>query len=410
MKIAVVGCGLVGLACAHALADAGHEVTLFDKEGPGAGASRGNAGWLAHTDILPIASPEIWRKLPKYLLDPLGPLAIRRAYLPQLLPWLARFMLAARPGAIDRSVKAMAELQTRALPAWERLARALGLEAMLRRAGGLYVFERDVDFERAKPLFARQRGLGMRVDFLSKAELARMEPALAPAFPAAAFFPDAAHVADPRLLTQALFEAAARRGMAFRREEVRSIATRTGGGVELSAGARTHVDHAVIAAGAWSKPLAASLGDRIPLDTERGYNVSFPGLNRLLSRPVSFEGHGFVATPLDTGLRIGGAVELGGLDLAPNHRRTRALYEKARRFIHDLPPFESGSVWMGFRPSLPDSLPVIGPSRATRSVLYAFGHGHYGLTQAALTGEIVRDLVSGRAPAIDLSPYRPERF
>jgi D-amino-acid dehydrogenase len=166
----------------------------------------------------------------------------------------------------------------------------------------------------------------------------------------------------------------------------------------------------VLAAGAWSKPLAQGLGDRIPLDTERGYNVSFPGATTQISRPVSFEGHGFVVTPLDTGLRVGGAVELGGLNLPPNHDRTRALHAKAKRFVRGVPEIGEGTMWMGFRPCIPDSLPVIGHARKTRDVVYAFGHGHYGLTQSAGTAGLVADLIAGRTPPIDLSPFSPQRF
>ena len=170
------------------------------------------------------------------------------------------------------------------------------------------------------------------------------------------------------------------------------------------------VDAVVIAAGAWSKQLAESAGDRIPLDTERGYNITFPHAQNLLNRPVSFQGHGFVSSPLDIGLRIGGAVELGGLNLPPNHERTKAMYKKARRFFRELPAFDDGAIWMGFRPSIPDSLPVIGYSKKSRRVVNAFGHGHYGLTQAAATGRLVADLIAERTPAIDLTRFSPQRF
>jgi D-amino-acid dehydrogenase len=170
------------------------------------------------------------------------------------------------------------------------------------------------------------------------------------------------------------------------------------------------VDRAVIAAGAWSNPLASALGDKVPLDTERGYNVSFPGVTGLTTRPVGFEGHGFVMTPLESGLRIGGAVEFGGLEAPPNHARTKILYDKASLFVDGLPAFDSGTLWMGFRPSLPDSLPVIGAASRNPHVVYAFGHGHYGMTQSTITADLVAALIAGRAPAIDLAPFSPRRF
>jgi D-amino-acid dehydrogenase len=409
MKIAVVGAGIVGLASAHALADEGHEVVVIDREGPAAGASRGNAGWLAHTDIDPIASPKMLRQVPRFLMDPLGPLAIRPAYLATILPWLARLLLAARPGNLERSVEALVALQSLAMPAWEQLARHLGLEGFIHRRGGLFVFENAAEFAAAKPHHDRQRTFGITCHALGRDEIRQMEPGLDDRVQAAAFFPDAAHVSDPRLLTEALFERAMARGIAFQQGDVAAVEAGASPVLRLAGGETITADRVVLAAGAWSKHLARRLGDDVPLETERGYNVSFPGVRRL-SRPTSFHGHGFVATPLDTGLRIGGAVELAGLKLPPNHERSRALHTKARRFIRDLPDYETGTVWMGFRPSIPDSLPVIGRSRATEKVVYAFGHGHYGLTQSAATARLVADLSAGRAPGIDLSRFSPQRF
>ncbi|WP_460451819.1 NAD(P)/FAD-dependent oxidoreductase [Alsobacter sp. SYSU BS001988] len=410
MKITVVGAGLVGLASAHALAAEGHRVTVVDREGPAAGASQGNAGWLAHTDIDPIASPKMLRRAPRFLLDPLGLLAIRPSYLLPLLPWLTRLIWASRPENLARSVEALVELQRLAMPAWTRLSGDLGLETLIHRRGGLFVFDDEAAFVRAKAHFAKQRELGVACELLDAAEARRMEPALSDRIVAAAFFPDAAHVSDPREVTQALFDAALRRGVAFQRADIVALEAGPPARMATRAGDALTADKIVLAAGAWSKPLAASLGDAVPLDTERGYNVSFPGVTGLLARPVSFDGQGFVATPLDSGLRIGGAVELGGLSLPPNHARTRALHAKATRYLRDVPPFESGSVWMGFRPSIPDSLPVIGRARSTADVIYAFGHGHYGLTQSAATGALVADLVAGRASQIDLARFSPQRF
>ena len=223
-------------------------------------------------------------------------------------------------------------------------------------------------------------------------------------------FPDAAHVSDPHLITLALYESARARGIEHIRAEVVKIDVKGDPALLCRGREPIFAERAIVAAGAWSKPIAAALGDHVPLDTERGYNISFPGVNRHLHRPVSFQGHGFVSTPLDTGLRIGGAVELGGLKLPPNHERTRAMHQKAQRFFRDLPAFEQGTVWMGHRPSIPDSLPVIGRARSSPYVFYAFGHGHYGLTQSAATARIVADLVAERTPQIDLTRFSPQRF
>lgn len=410
MKIAIVGTGIVGVAIAHALLDEGHEVLLLDREGPAFGPSRGNAGWIAHTDILPIASPKMLRQVPKFLADPLGPLSIRPAYLPKLLPWLARFVLASRPGPYERSISGLAALQRLALPAWLARAEQTGLGHLVDRRGGLYAFTDPQAMAAAKEIAKRQAAFGIDVQMIDGPALRKLEPALSPRFAGAAYHPGTAHISDPLELTMALFEAALERGASFERIGIDRISAETRPALEASHGWRQIVDRVVVAAGAWSKPLAAALGDPIPLDTERGYNVSFPGVSGLLSRPVAFEGHGFVATPLDSGLRIGGAVEFGGLDAPPNHARTRKLYDKAATLVEGLPAFESGRTWMGFRPSIPDSLPVIGRARRNPHVLYAFGHGHYGMTQSHATADIVAALVAGRHPAIDITPFSPRRF
>lgn len=410
MKIAIVGAGIVGVATAHALLDEGHEVLILDKEGPAFGPSRGNAGIIAHTDVLPLASPNILRKVPGFLLDPLGPLAIRLGYLPQLLPWLTRFLLAARPAAYERSIAGIIALQQLALPAWLARAEKAGLMGHIHRRGVLYAYRAASDTADLERLAQRQRAAGIAVDMLQPQELRQMEPALKNRFAGAAFHPDAAHISDPLALTMALFETALARGAEFEKAQVDNISMGERPALIGPDGWQRVVDRVVVAAGAWSKPLAVAMGDHVPLDTERGYNVSFPGVTGLTSRPVGFKDDGFIMTPLESGLRIGGAVEFGGLHAAPNHARTKALYDKAATLVEGLPAFDSGRLWMGFRPSLPDSLPVIGRASRNRNVLYAFGHGHYGMTQSTATAGLVADLIAEREPAIDLEPYSPKRF
>lgn len=410
MKIAIIGAGIVGTATAHALLDEGHEVLVLDKEGPAFGPSRGNAGIIAHTDVLPIASPNMLRKVPGFLLDPLGPLAIRLGYLPHLLPWLARFLLAARPAAYERSIAGMIAIQQLALPAWLSRAEKAGLGGHIHRRGALYTYGNPGDAAGLQELAERQRSAGIAVDMLKPQELRQLEPALKDRFAGAAFHPDCAHISDPLALTMALFESALERGASFEKAEVTNISMGERPALIGPDGWQRVVDRVVVAAGAWSKPLAAAMGDTIPLDTERGYNVSFPGVTGLTSRPIGFKDDGFVMTPLDSGLRIGGAVEFGGLKAPPNHARTKALYDKATKLVDGLPAFDRGKLWMGFRPSLPDSLPVIGKASRNPHVVYAFGHGHYGMTQSTATAGLVAALVAGRAPAIDIGHFSPQRF
>lgn len=410
MKIAIIGAGLVGLNTAHRLADEGHEVTIIDRVGPANGASRGNAGMIAHNDIEPLASPRMLRKVPQMLLDPLSPLAIRPAYAVQIFPWLVRLLAASTPANLKRSIDAIIAIQSLSRPAWAETAKRLDLHSFFHERGSLYLFDNQQTYQAARDTYAHQRALGIHVDELNADEIRQMEPALNDKIIAAGYFPDAGHISDPRLLTEILFARAMERGIPFLKDDIETIAA--GDHVTITGPDHRHYtfDRAVIAAGAWSKPLATQLGDTIPLDTERGYNISFPGVTGLLNRPVSFQGYGFVATPMETGLRIGGAVELGGLKLQPNHARTRALYARAQNFVKGLPAYETGTEWMGFRPSLPDSLPVIGRAKASPNVLYAFGHGHYGLTQSAATAGLLADLIAGRPTPIDLAPFAPDRF
>lgn len=411
MKIIVIGAGIVGVACAHALLDEGHDVEILDREGPAAGTSQGNAGGIANTEITPMASPKMLRRVPGFLLDPLGPLAIRPAYALRAAPWLLRFVASARPGRYRRNADALFNLQARVADTWRAMAAKAGVEHLVHRRGGLTVYDDAAVFERHRPLFERQRAIDADLELVDGPAIRRLEPALSERFVAGLHHPNTAHVSDPRAMTLALFDSALARGATFRKAEVRAIEPGARPSLLLGdAREKREADRILLAAGIWSKPLAKMLGDSVPLESERGYNVSFPGVTGVIARMISFEGHGFVVSPLDSGLRVGGAVEFAGLDAAPNHARTRAFHAKAQRFLDGVPSFEQGSAWMGHRPSLPDSLPVIGQSTASSAVLYAFGHGHYGLTQSAATGELIAQLIAGRPTSIDLTPFSAQRF
>ena len=397
------------MTAAHGLLDAGHAVTIVDPGGFGDGASRGNAGWIAHMDVLPLASPKAWRNLPRWMMDPLGPLSVRPGYVPRLAPWLARFVAASRPGRIRASTLAIMALNQRALPAWRQRLQSLHMEGFLRPRGILSVWSDRRAFEAAGPLLAFQADHGIPVEVLDRAGVHDLEPALGEAAVAGALYTTGCHVSDPHLLTAALGQAALNRGASLVRRPVRALHARERVVIEMDDGTTIHGDRAIVAAGAWSRPFARMLGDRIPLDTERGYNTTLPSGTLGLSRPVMFEGEGFVTTPLDTGDRVGGAVEFAGLEGPPNFARIDAILGRLKRFLPEA-RLERHSAWMGFRPSIPDSLPVIGPARGDARVVYAFGHGHHGLTQAAITAELVAALIGDREPEIALTPFSPQRF
>jgi D-amino-acid dehydrogenase len=412
MRVVVVGAGIVGLAIAHGLIDEGHEVAILDKGEPGGATSRGNAACIAHTDIMPMATPGLIWKVAGWLLDPLGPLAIRPAHLPALAPFLVRFALAGMPGAVERSVQGLVPLQALSMPAWQRRLGALGLEAELNHKGFLYVFDDVRAYAAATPVHRRQRDLGITVEALeSPAAIKALEPALADRFVRAVNYPAVAHVSDPFALSSKLAAALRQRGGRLAEAEVARVTIAADGAptVHQRDGMRIEADAIVIAAGVWSRVIAAGLGDRIPLETERGYNATMTAPGVSVDRPILFEGHGFVVSPLSVGLRVGGAVELASVEAAPNWRRVEALLAKAKTFLPGLA--EGGRQdWMGCRPALPDSLPVISHATASRRVIYAFGHGHHGLTQAAATAEQVAAMIAGRTPPLEPTAYRAQRF
>ena len=281
---------------------------------------------------------------------------------------------------------------------------------MLRRAGNLQVYEGKAEFTASLPGWQARTDHGIAFDHLDAAEMAVLQPGLAARFTHGTFTPEWYSIADPRLYTLALADRFCAKGGTVHLAEVTGLApSETGVTVRLQTGTALTAEKVVLAAGAFSHLLARGVGDRIPLETERGYNTTLPTGAFDLRMQVTFGGHGFVASPLSTGLRVGGAVELGGLKLAPNFKRADAMLRRAQAFLPGLNP-EGGEQWMGFRPSLPDSLPAIGPARLSPRVIHAFGHGHLGLTQSAGTARLVAELLTGAAPSIDLTPFSPQRF
>lgn len=409
MKVVVVGAGVIGLSAALMAQARGFSVTVVDREGPAAGASAGNAGAFAFTDILPLASPGILRKAPKWLLDPLGPLTVPPAYALQIAPWLYRFWRACSPRAVAASTAAQTALMDLSKAELEPFLAWTETLGMLRKDGNLQVYESEAEFRASLPGWDARSAHGIDFRHMTADEMADLQPGLSPRFTHGTFTPGWFSIADPKDYVLALAQKFRAGGGRIDTAEVIGLAPENSTVYIRTKGEMLTADKVVLAAGAFSHRIAASLGERIPLETERGYNTTLPPEALDLRCQVTFGGHGFVISRLSTGIRVGGAVELGGLSLPPNYKRSEAMLRKAKAFLPGLKT-EGGKQWMGFRPSLPDSLPAIGRSRASPHVIHAFGHGHLGLTQSAGTARLVADLLTDARPTLDLTPFSPQRF
>lgn len=408
--IIVIGAGIIGISTALELQRRGHQVRVLDRSGVAAEASKGNAGAFAFTDIEPLATPGIMRKAPKWLLDPLGPLSIPPAYALKIAPWMLRFWRASWQDRYTASVEAQTQLMNHSRAALERQITAAKGENMMQREGQLQLFEGEKEFRASLPGWELRRTHGIDFQILEKPEaIAEVQPGLDPRFTHAVFTPGWMNTADPKAWTQHLAKAFLSLGGRIDTANIHALKCHDNAAVVHTENGPVTAPKVVVAAGAWSHHLAHTMGDKIPLETERGYNTTLPSGAFPLRTHLTFGGHGFVVTKINGGVRVGGAVELGGLKLKPNYKRADTLLQKAAYFLPGLNT-TGGKQWMGFRPSLPDSLPVIGPSAHSNNILYAFGHGHLGLTQSAGTAELVADLVDNTAPAIPLSAYEATRF
>lgn len=415
--VAVIGAGIVGAACALELLRDGHRVTIIEPGEPGGeqAASYGNGTLLNPSSVIPMSTPGIWKKVPGYLRDPLGPLAIRWRYLPRLFPWLRRFVAAgSTPEKLATIARALQPLLAEAPELHRALAEEAGVGDLITRQGVLFVYPDRAAFEAEALSWRVRRDNGTRWLELDEDELRQREPALNRSYKFALLVEENGQCRDPGAYVAALIAHAVASGATLRRaratgfriedRRLRAVLTDSG---EVAA------DNAVIAAGAYSKQLAAAAGDRVPLETERGYHVviSDPGVAPRYPVMPSDGKMAFAMTP--AGLRIGGQVELAGLEAAPNWQRADVLLAFVRKVYPDVPadlPPERIKHWMGHRPSTPDGLPCLGPASGSNDIVHAFGHGHVGLTAGATTGKIVAEIIGGRPASVDLTPYRARRF
>ncbi|EJC83392.1 glycine/D-amino acid oxidase, deaminating [Rhizobium leguminosarum bv. trifolii WSM2297] len=410
-SIVVVGAGIIGVAIAYELQRRGVAVTLVDRDAPGMGASYGNMASIAVTEFMPASRPGIWAQMPKWLLDPEGPVRIRPGYLPKLAPWFLRFLAASRPSKLRELEAAGAVLCGRVYEDLDALLQETRLAHMLTAEGCLSLYTDEAEFKADREHIDILKRFCFRHEILGGNAIRDLEPDLTTKIGKAVLFPDNRSITDPYKLVTALIEKFEALGgrilegdvVGFEQSEVGVSALRLADGRTVAA------EKVVLAAGAFTARLSALLREHIPLETERGYHTQImePGIS--MRHSIIWPARAFMVTPTAGGIRVGGTVEMAGLDAPPDYRRAKILVKRAQEALPDLDA-ERATEWMGHRPALPDTVPVMGPSAKRRNVWYATGHGHLGLTYAATTGRLMADLITGVEPPVDMKPYRVDRF
>ncbi|TMP38977.1 NAD(P)/FAD-dependent oxidoreductase [Pseudoalteromonas rubra] len=416
LQIAVVGAGVIGLCNALQLARQGHSVTLYDPAGIGEQCSRGNAGHFATEQVFPLADKALLPRIPMMLLDKLSPLRIDHKYFVKASPWLSRFCLNMLPGRFKRHTRALRALNESALAAFKRLLQE-DFESNINLRGSLLTFEHD-RIKEIRAIQHKYQQQGVAVELLDRTQLFALEPGLSRCIHYALYFTEVGHTSDPYQLSQALFQRFSALGGRYVKAEVCAITPLKEGSnspelTQIKLTTQTHscrtFDRLVLATGAWSKTLCAQLGYKLPIEAERGYHNMLPVISGL-SRPVASADRQFIMTPMQNGLRLAGTVEFAGLDTRPNYERAQMLLTHARAILRDNDALQQGEHWMGPRPSLPDSLPVIGRAPNHPNIYFALGHQHLGLTQAAITSELIAQCIANQPTTLDIGPYSIARF
>lgn len=409
--ITVIGGGIVGLSCALQLQRDGHRVTVMERAGPGEGCSFGNAGCISTASVVPMAMPGMLSKVPAWLTHPMGPLTVRWSYLPRALPWLVRWIRAGTRAQASATSRALHALHTGTYPGYRTMLDGAQYDDLIRTPGHLYVWRATQLGDGDLLAQSMRDALGIESRLLGAGEVQDLEPTLARDIGTGLLLPENGFTCNPERLAKTLAANFVAAGGTLLRRTVLGFEMGEHGPRTVYTDCGSYpVATLVVCAGAFSTRLAGSLTDaRIPLETERGYHAMLSGPTVVPGRPIMDCDNKFIATPMEHGLRIAGTVEIGGLDAAPDFRRSAVLAEHGRRLFPAL-SFAGDSSWMGHRPSTPDGLPVIDRSDRYRNVFLAFGHGHLGITEAPGTGRLIADLVRGRQPFIDPAPYSLRRF
>ena len=408
-SVGVIGAGIQGVCISLCLIKKGFKVTLFDQDDPGkSSASYGNAGHFSPYASVPINRPDILVDVPSMLLSSTGPLALRWNYAARMIPWFLKFIKNCSKKNMMHTAKYMHQILDIALPAYDELFEDIDISGLVENKGIIYFWTKKDLKSRELEINIRKQ-LGVKQQLLTPHEIHDLEPHIRKIYHGGILYSNARHARNPRKILLKLFDLFLKRGGNFKKQNVQTITFSSEDKPQIKTDTNTYFfEKAVIACGAFSKKLTDQMGEKIPLDTERGYHVHFQGYDHLLSRPVIFLNRGFGITPMEQGLRVVGTVEFGGLNNPPSKKRILNLVNNAKYLFPELK--DHHDEWLGFRPTLPDFLPVIGTSKNHKNLFYSFGHHHLGWTLGAISGKIIAGLVAGENTNLDLTPYNSKRF
>jgi len=408
LKVGIVGAGIQGISNALFLQKKGFEVTIFDRENPGSpAASYGNAGHFSPYASLSLNRTDILLDVPAMLMSSTGPLALKWNYVPKMIPWFMKFIMNTSKNKMMHTAKNMHQILDLALPAYDELFDEIRIDGLVENKGILYIWN-DKDLKSRELEINVRKELGVKQQLVNKKEIHDLEPNIKPFYHAGVYYPYARHARNPKKILLKFFDLFLKKGGEFKKLDIKSMEFQDEQPILRSETEKFLFDRVVIACGAFSKKLTDNLDEKIPLDTERGYHVHFKDCDHLLQRPVIFSNRGFGITPMEQGLRVVGTVEFGGLKNSLSKSRIKNLINNAKYMLGDLPDHEDE--WLGFRPTLPDFLPVMGPSKNHKNVFYCFGHHHLGWTLGPISGKIVSGMIAKENTNLNLAPYSSTRF
>ena len=408
LKIGIVGAGIQGISNALFLQKKGFSVTIFDRDEPGSpAASYGNAGHFSPYASVPINRPDVLTDVPAMLLSSTGPLALKWNYVPKMMPWFLQFIRNCTTKRMMHTAKNMHQILDLALPAYDELFDEVELGGLVEKKGILYIWNDQSLKSRELEIKVRNE-LGVDQQVITPKEIHDLEPNIKPIYHGGVYYQYGRHARNPKKILLKLYDLFLKKGGKFLKMNIKEINFNDEKPVIKAETQSFLFDKIVIACGSFSKKLTDNLDEKIPLDTERGYHVHFKNCDHLLSRPVIFQNRGFGITPMEQGLRVVGTVEFGGLDNPLSKSRVKNLINNAKYMMGDLPEHEDE--WLGFRPTLPDYLPVIGPSKKYKNVFYCFGHHHLGWTLGPISGKIISGMIAEENTNLDLKPYSSLRF